>query len=104
MNKTAKFNIGEVVLHKKQGYRAIIVDIDPFFQATTRHHLKAHQKKFKHIPWYRLLVDNTSLVTYVEESLLQAVPGKPLAFINHPSLGRYLKKNNGRYMKNTKPH
>jgi heat shock protein HspQ len=71
MNQSAKFNIGDVVLHKQQGYRAVIVDIDPLFQASGRYNPQACQREFAHKnPWYRLLVDKTSQMTYVEESLL----------------------------------
>jgi heat shock protein HspQ len=71
MSQFAKFNIGDVVLHKQQGYRAIIVDIDPLFQASGRYNPQACQRDFAHKnPWYRLLVDKSSQMTYVEESLL----------------------------------
>ena len=71
MKRLAKFNIGDVVLHKQQGYRAVIVDIDPIFQASGRYNHQATQRQFAHQnPWYRLLVDKTSQMTYVEEPLL----------------------------------
>ncbi|MCH9690135.1 MAG: heat shock protein HspQ [Gammaproteobacteria bacterium] len=67
----AKFNIGDVVLHKQQGYRAVIVDVDPIFQASGQYNPQASQRAFAHRnPWYRLLVDNSRQVTYVEESAL----------------------------------
>jgi heat shock protein HspQ len=68
MGQTAKFNIGDIVLHKQLGYRAVIVDIDPLFQASGQYNPQAHQRTFAHQnPWYRLLVDQTSQMTYVEE-------------------------------------
>lgn len=71
MTYLAKFNIGDVVLHKQQGYRAVIVDIDPIFQASGQYNPQAPRRAFAHQnPWYRLLVDNSRQVTYVEESVL----------------------------------
>ncbi len=75
MDQLAKFNIGDVVLHKKQGYRAVIIDIDPLFQASGRYNPQAEKRAFAHQnPWYRLLVDETNQMTYVEEPLLLADP------------------------------
>jgi heat shock protein HspQ len=71
MGQHAKFNIGDIVFHKKQGYRAVIVDIDPIFQASGQYNPRACQSAFAHQnPWYRLLVDESSQMAYVEEPLL----------------------------------
>ena len=71
MSKSAKFNIGDIVVHKKQGYRAVIVDIDPLFQASGRYNPQSETREFaQRNPWYRLLIDNTSQMTYVEEPFL----------------------------------
>lgn len=71
MDKTAKYNIGDVVIHTHHGYRAIIVDIDPLFQASGRHNPQALKHNFSNRnPWYRLLVDESSQMTYVEEPFL----------------------------------
>ncbi|MDP3705748.1 MAG: heat shock protein HspQ [Legionellaceae bacterium] len=69
--KIAKFNIGDVVVHQRQGYRAVIIDIDPLFQASGRYNPQANKRSFSNQnPWYRLLVDESSQETYVEEPLL----------------------------------
>lgn len=72
MNHTvAKFNIGDCVIHQQLGYRAVVVDIDPYFQASGRYNPQAQKRAFAcRNPWYRLLVDDSSQVTYVEEYLL----------------------------------
>ncbi|MDX2346289.1 MAG: heat shock protein HspQ [Legionella sp.] len=90
MNHLAKFNIGDVVLHTQQGYRAVVVDIDPLFQASGRYNPQARQRSFAHQnPWYRLLVDETSQMTYVEEPLLQLDSQTPKKTIKNPLLKRY---------------
>lgn len=93
MTKHAKFNIGDVVLHKQHGYRAVIVDVDPLFQASGRYNPQALTRKFAHQhPWYRLLVDKTQHMTYVEEPWLQASPNKQDKAMNNPLLVEYQKK------------
>jgi heat shock protein HspQ len=75
MKDTAKFNLGEHVIHINQGYSAVIVDVDPYFQASGRYNPQALKREFAtRNPWYRLLVDNTSQLTYVEECLLKRDP------------------------------
>lgn len=96
MNKLAQFNIGDLVIHKHSRYRAIIVDVDPLFQASGRYNPQASKREFaaRH-PWYRLLVDDSSQITYVEESML--VPDTSRLPITNPHIGFYLKKQKGRY-------
>jgi heat shock protein HspQ len=93
MTKHAKFNIGDIVLHKQHGYRAVIVDVDPLFQASGRYNPQATKRKFAHQhPWYRLLIDKTSHMTYVEEPLLQASLNEQERAINNPLIAQYKKK------------
>ena len=103
MDKKAKFNVGELVTHLRQGYRAVIVDIDPLFQASGQYNPQACKRDFsKNNPWYRLLVDGSSLVTYVEEPLLARDPNPHT--IEHPRIQEYLVKRHGHYCSNTPRH
>ncbi|MFJ1268765.1 heat shock protein HspQ [Legionella lytica] len=96
MNKTARFNIGDLVIHKHSRYRAIIVDVDPLFQASGRYNPQAPQREFTtRNPWYRLLVDDSSQMTYVEECML--VEDTSELPINNPNLAAYLKERGGQY-------
>lgn len=96
MNKQAKFNIGETVIHKRQGYRAVIVDVDPLFQASGRFNPQANIRRFSNkTVWYRLLVDNSQLKTYVKEALLERDPSQN--HINNPHVEEYLEKNKRGY-------
>ncbi|MBA2652050.1 MAG: heat shock protein HspQ, partial [Tatlockia sp.] len=84
-------------------YRAVIVDVDPFFQASGRYNPQANKRKFAtRNPWYRLLVDNTSHMTYVEECLLKRDPS-PSAIAN-PNVKKYLKEQQGNYSPNKSRH
>ena len=96
MTKTAKFNIGDLVVHTHQGYRAIVVDVDPLFQASGRYNPQSCKRDFttRH-PWYRLLVDKSSQVTYVEEPFLIADLNQQA--IDNPNINEYLIELHGHY-------
>lgn len=101
--KTAKFNIGDVVVHTKQGYRAVIVDIDPIFQASGRLNPRAQKEAFAiRNPWYRLLVDDSSHMTYVEECHLSEALNRDE--INNPKVTEFLNKAQLGYMAQRKSH
>lgn len=103
MDKIAKFNVGELVTHIRQKYHAIVVDIDPVFQASGRYNPQASKRDFAHQnPWYRLLVDGSSLITYVEESLLERNPNQNT--IDHPNIGQYLIIYHGHYQSTVSKH
>lgn len=96
MSKVAKFNIGEVVIHKRSRYRAIVVDIDPLFQASGHYNPQAEKRDFAtRNPWYRLLVDDSSQMTYVEENMLVADPNQDP--ITNPNISHYLAGQEGNY-------
>lgn len=96
MSKVAKFNIGDLVVHKRQGYRAVVIDVDPLFQASGRYNPQACKRAFsKRNPWYRLLVDDSTQMTYVEECLLKL--DKSRQAIDNPNISHYLVKRRGTY-------
>lgn len=96
MNRVAKFNIGDLVVHKRQGYRAVVIDVDPLFQASGRYNPQAVKRDFcVRNPWYRLLVDESSQMTYVEESLL--VFDSSRQWIDNPKVQHYLEQGQAGY-------
>lgn len=101
--KSAKFNVGDLVIHLQQGYRAVIIDIDPLFQASGRYNPQASKREFSNRhPWYRLLVDNSNQQTYVEEPLL--IKADDLNEISNPQIEQYLTHQNGRYLRSLIRH
>lgn len=96
ISKQAKYNIGDCVIHLNQHYRGVIIDIDPLFQASGRYNPQALTRAFaSRNPWYRILVDNSSQITYVEECYLQA----DLTYeqITHPLINQFLSHKQGQY-------
>lgn len=102
MNKT-RYNIGEMVRHKRQDYIGIVVDIDACFQPSGK--INPHinpECMSKKGPWYRLLVHDSELVTYVaEEDLKQIEIPQP---IHHPELHHFLMDVSGIYQRRGSTH
>lgn len=92
----SKFRIGQVVIHHKQQYSGVIIDVDPSFQPRGVDAPIVLKKNIaaEH-PWYRILVNNTNQITYVKEPLLQADPRTYP--IDHPELLDYLREEDGQY-------
>lgn len=99
--KKAKFNIGEIVIHKHQRYVGVIIDIDPIFQASKIYNPLVTKYKFAtENLWYRILVNNSCQETYVRESLL--IKDYKLSNIANPKISEYLNLKDGEY-KSKKP-
>jgi len=103
MDTIAKFNIGDLVIHKRIRYRAIVVDVDPLFQASGNYNPQAAQRDFAtRNPWYRLLVDDSSQMTYVEECML--IPDPSQQPINNPHIRNYLNEKGGNFHISNRKH
>ena len=86
--KKAKFQIGEIIYHKRFDYRGVVVDVDPSFSGTEEWYNKmARSNPPKHEPWYHVLVHQAEHSTYVAEKNLETdLTGKPIA---HPFLSQF---------------
>lgn len=84
----AKFAIGELVHHKLFDYRGVIIDVDPIFLGEDEWYEQvARSQPPKESPWYHVLVDNASHITYVaERNLLADDSQRP---IRHPEIQRF---------------
>lgn len=97
----ARFSIGEVVEHRRFGYRGVIVDVDPTFQGTDEwYNSVALSRPPKDQPWYHVLPDGEDHQTYVaERHLASDTSGKPIV---HELLEVYFTRFvNGRYVSDT---
>lgn len=103
MSKQAKFNIGDCVKHSQLGYRAVVVDIDPLFQASGRYNPQASKRPFAtRNPWYRLLVDDSNQITYVEECQLEIDDSNET--IDNPRITDFLVESRQGYQTVSKKH
>ena len=102
LNATAKFQIGQVVCHRKYGFRGIIFDVDPQFANTDEWYesIPRESRPRKDQPYYHLLAENQDKTTYVayvsEQNLLLDDCEDPIV---HPSISDYFEgMRNGCYV------
>jgi heat shock protein HspQ len=88
MATQARFSIGQVVHHLKFDYRGVVVDVDAEFQGSDEWYDQvALSRPPKNKPWYHVLVDNATHMTYVAERHLESdTDDRP---ISHPALNQY---------------
>jgi len=94
----AKFNVGDVVHHKRFGYRGVIIDADPTFSLSDEwYEVMAKSRPPKDRPWYHVLVHASDHQTYVAEHNIEPDgSGEP---IRHPLVGSYFEEfREGRYV------
>lgn len=94
-----RFFPGETVCHKRFGYRGVVVDVDPNFQLSDDwYDQMARSRPPKDRPWYHVLVNEATHMTYVAERNLEPdVTGEP---IRHPLLGDFFDTfEGGRYLR-----
>lgn len=88
VNRTAKFEIGQVVKHRIYPFRGVIFDVDPTFSNTDEwlNAIPEHLRPRRDQPFYHLLAENAQsyYVAYVsEQNLLPDTSGAP---VNHPRI------------------
>lgn len=86
----SKFAIGDIVKHKLFGYHGVIYDVDAIFMGSDDwYETVAKTRPPKDEPWYRVLVDNQDIETYVSERNLEKCSKNK---INHPLVATYFKE------------
>jgi heat shock protein HspQ len=92
------FSEGQLVAHRRYGYRGVIVAFDNSCQADLSWYLANQTQPDRNQPWYHVLVHGSSSCTYVaQENLLTDESGLPIshslldAFFNGFAAGRYLR-------------
>ena len=99
VTKTSDFTTGQIVRHKRYGYRGIIVDIDEACEATDSWYYSNQTQPERDQPWLHVLVDGTDQVTYVAESNLECDENEDK--IEHPLLSYFFNETtNGEYIRN----
>ena len=94
----AKFYIGQIIHHKRFGYRGVVYGVDPYFSGSEDwYETMATSRPPKDKPWYYVLVDGAKHTTYVAEQNLKA--GDDLSQIEHPLTKEFFKGHDGeRYL------
>jgi heat shock protein HspQ len=93
----ASFSVGDLVRHRRFGYRGVVFDVDARFQLSEEWYEEmARSRPPKDEPWYHVLVHDGEHTTYVAERNLESDnSGDP---VRHPLLEHYFGGfTNGRY-------
>lgn len=96
-SQTLKFHVGQIIEHKKFGYRGVIYDVDAEFSGTEIWYDQvAKSRPPKNDPWYYVLVDGSDVTTYVAEQNVAVASNT--TEIKHPLIDAYfLSFSNDRY-------
>ena len=93
---------GQLVEHRRNGYRGVVVDFDFFCMADEEWYQSNPGHSPKAQPWYHVLVDNSDAVTYAAESCLVIDESK--SPIQHPYVPLFFDAyRGGAYTRNHRP-
>ena len=96
-----QFAIGQLVQHRRYGYRGVIVAFDASCAASDEWYFRNQTQPDRAQAWYHVLVHDQETVTYAAQTSLQ--PDASDLPIRHPWVGRYFDDfRNGRYIRNSK--
>jgi|SaaInlStandDraft_1057018.scaffolds.fasta_scaffold105404_2 heat shock protein HspQ len=101
-NTLSQIKIGDKIKHKKYQYDGLIVDIDFYCFANDDWYKKNNTQPDKLQPWYHVLVNGSSMVTYAAQSSVESTSNSQ--GMNHPYVTHFFDKNeNGDLVRNDKP-
>lgn len=83
----ARFQVGELVHHKRYDYRGVIVGGDLTCQADDAWYHKNRTQPDRNQPWYHVVVHGGAHMTYVAEENLE--PDASAAPVQNPILAQF---------------
>lgn len=96
------FEPGQLVVHRRYGYRGVVVCRDDTCQADTQWYLKNQTQPDRQQPWYHVLVDGANACTYAASQNLVADTSEDP--VDHPLIVKFFRGfQNGRYVRNDEP-
>jgi heat shock protein HspQ len=98
----AQFAPGDLVRHRRYGYRGLIVALDLSCTASESWYQSNNSQPERNQPWYHVLVHGSQQATYAaQDSLLEEFQPAP---IEHPLLEAFFSSFEGaRYIRNDRP-
>ncbi len=93
------FKPGNLVLHRRYGYRAVVVEVTPVCVADEQWYQLNQTQPDRNQPWYYLLVSGSKQTNYAAQSNLLTDPsGLP---VEHPLVSLFFSDfKNGSYVRN----
>ncbi len=100
--KEPLYHPGQIVRHRRYGYRGVVVDFDLTCKADEAWYQSNQTRPDRNQPWYHVLVDGSDIATYAAQTSLEA-DERP-APITHPYLEHFFTDFiGGRYVRNDRP-
>jgi heat shock protein HspQ len=97
-----RFEPGQVVRHRRYGYRGVVVDADPTCQADEAWYQATRSQPDRDQPWYHVLVHNSMQVTYAAQSNLDTDDSG--LEVDHPYVAHFFSEfRDGQYVRNDQP-
>jgi len=97
-----KFVPGALVIHRRYGYRGLIVSFDQRCTAGERWYLANQTQPDRNQAWYHVLVHDSVSTTYAAESNL--LPDPSNEEVNHPLVDQFFVRSPaGHYQRNDRP-
>lgn len=99
---TPQFQIGQLVRHKRYGYRGVVVSVDDVCDAEDEWYESNQTQPDRDQPWYHVLADGSDQVFYPAESSLEADASE--AAVDNPHVNEFFGEFlDGVYVRNDRP-
>ncbi len=96
------FEIGQLVKHKRYGYRGVVVDVDDSCRADEQWYQGNRTQPERNQPWYHVLADGSDGIYYPAQSSLE--PDDESTPVENPYVAHFFTDfANGRYIRNDRP-
>ena len=101
-DRLPRFAPGQPVRHRRYEYRGLVVDFDLRCRADENWYQSNRTQPDRNQPWYHVLVDGSTAVTYAAETSLEAdQTGQP---VHHPLVPQLFEAfHHGQYERNEVP-
>jgi len=97
-----RFEPGQLVRHRRYGYRGVVVDADASCEADDDWYQANRSHPDKNQPWYHVLVHNSMQVTYAAQSNLDV--DDSAEEVTHPYVAYFFSEfRDGKYIRNDQP-
>ena len=102
VTRETHFARGQIVRHRRYGYRGVIVEVDATCKADEAWYRANLTQPDRGQPWYHVLVDGSTATTYAAQTSLIADEGR--VEVRHPLIALYFSGfEAGRYTRNETP-
>jgi heat shock protein HspQ len=93
------FSPGQIIRHRRYGYRGVVVDFDMRCRASDDWYRANRTRPKREQPWYHVMVDGSTSITYAaQDSLVADDKARP---VHHPLVHQFFEGiSRGRYQRN----